>query len=245
MFTDLDRPPLLGPRGGRLLADDPHWRVAVVERTGSTNEDLVAAVRAGRAGPGDVLVAEHQQAGRGRAGRSWSSPPRAGLTVSVALGGKPTSWVPLLAGVAAARAVAEVTGVRPLLKWPNDLQVDGRKLAGVLAQVAAPEVVVVGVGLNVTTRREELPPGLAATSLVLEGAAVTDRRTLLIALLRALRRPWTAQDYRQLSATLGQQVAVQLPGGETVRGRADGLDDDGRLVVAGRAFGAGDVVHLR
>jgi BirA family biotin operon repressor/biotin-[acetyl-CoA-carboxylase] ligase len=174
----------------------------LVAETGSTNADVAAAARAGAA-EGLVVVAEHQVAGRGRAGRSWTSPSRAGLAVSLLLRpgasvpgrGWPAvperrwGWLPLLAGVALAGSVTRVTGLVVRLKWPNDLLVGAGKCAGILAEVAG-DAVVVGVGVNVSQRSGELPPvagpGLPATSLALAGAPTTDRGPLLAALLDEL-----------------------------------------------------------
>jgi len=106
---------------------------------------------------------------------------------------------------------------------------------------------VLGIGVNVTTRREELPHE-QATSLQLEGATVTDRDTLLKAVLRGLAGVLGDRDvasYRALCTTLGRQVRVDLPGGTSVEGVAEAVDEQGRLVVDGRAYAAGDVVHLR
>ena len=156
-----------------VVRTDSLWReVRVVEETGSTNADLLAAAREA-AREGVVLVAEAQTAGRGRMGRRWTSPPRAGLTFSVLLRpyGVPAAllgWVPLLAGCAVAAAVPAVTTVQPRLKWPNDVLVGEAKLAGILAERSG-SAVVVGIGINVFQRRPELPPGVAATSLRLEG----------------------------------------------------------------------------
>jgi BirA family biotin operon repressor/biotin-[acetyl-CoA-carboxylase] ligase len=209
VIAEPGRPPLSAAALRRaVLAESRLWTaLEVVEETGSTNADVAAAARAGAA-EGLVVVAEQQHAGRGRAGRHWSSPPRAGLTVSVLLrpGGSPTrwGWLPLLAGVALAEAVTTVAGVPATLKWPNDLLVgDGQggggawrsraggeyKCAGILAE-AGGEAVVVGVGLNVTLRAGELPEpapgGLPATSLALAGAYTTDRGALLGALLAGI-----------------------------------------------------------
>jgi BirA family biotin operon repressor/biotin-[acetyl-CoA-carboxylase] ligase len=222
------------------------WRVEVVPSTGSTNADVAARARAGEA-PGLVIVAEAQTAGRGRLDRSWVSPPRAGLTFSVLLSAPPSPWVPLLGGVAVVQGLAALD-VTAELKWPNDVQVGGRKLAGLLAEVVATpdgsSRVVLGVGLNVSTRAEELPVGRAATSLALLGAS-TDRLTILRALLRALAGPATPADYRDRCATLGAPVRLELPDGRYVEGRAEAVDDDGHLVVAGVAYAAADVIHLR
>jgi BirA family biotin operon repressor/biotin-[acetyl-CoA-carboxylase] ligase len=166
--------------------------------------------------------------------------------------------VPLLGGLAVATALAERAGLEARVKWPNDVLLDGRKVCGVLAELPAPGAVVLGIGLNVTTSAEELPPpapGQAPpTSLRLAGATTTDRDTVLRAVLRALRtgladlegEPDQARTaYRERCATLGQQVRLELPGATAVVGRAEQVDDAGRLVVDGTAYDAGDVVHLR
>lgn len=231
----------------------------VLGRTASTNAVVAERARAGEA-QGLVVVAEEQTAGRGRLDRSWVSPPRAGLTFSVLL--RPDlpadrwGWVPLLAGLAVAQAVREQAELDAVLKWPNDVLVDGKKVCGLLAEAVtgtgtaggtASGAVVVGIGLNVTTRQGELPHDQAG-SLLLAGASMTDRETLLKAVLRGLAgvlgdRSYPA--YRELCSTLGQQVRVDLPGGVNVEGLAEAVDEQGRLVVDGTAYAAGDVVHLR
>jgi BirA family biotin operon repressor/biotin-[acetyl-CoA-carboxylase] ligase len=249
-----------------VIAPGGLWReIRVVTETGSTNSDLLADARRGLA-EGAVLVAETQSAGRGRMGREWVAPPRAALTFSVLL--RPAAvpqarrgWVPLLAGVAVAGALRQDAGVDARLKWPNDVQVNGAKLAGILAEQAG-DAIVVGAGINVSTRRDELPVS-GATSLALEGAAVTDRGRLLAGVLRDLERwylAWVsragdaaesglAAEYRRLCVTLGRRVMVSLPGGRTMTGEADQIDDLGRLVVGSPEgpvpVSAGDVVHVR
>ena len=256
------------------------WRqISVAERTGSTNADLVDQARAG-APEGLVLVAEEQVAGRGRMGRAWVSPPRAALTFSVLLrpDGVPPArlgWLPLLAGVATAGALHQVSGLDVQLKWPNDVLVGPRKLAGILAE-ASGGAVVVGIGLNVSTVRDELPapgpsapgpgPGaLAATSLLLEGAVSLDRDLLLRRVLDELEHWYLAwrsaaspgdpagsglrSEYLRLCSTIGRDVRVELPAGQVIEGTAADVDADGRLVVSGpdgrAAVGAGDVRHVR
>lgn len=264
-WTDLDRPPLHEADLRRALEGAGGlWReVRVVPETGSSNADLVARAAEDE---GVVLVAEYQSAGRGRLDRTWTAPPRSGLFFSVLL--RPTDvpvarwgWLPLLAGVAAAEAVTRVSGVDVRLKWPNDLMVGERKLAGILAEQAG-DAVVLGIGLNVSLREDELPvPG--AISLALAGAATTDRGPLLRAVLRELEtlyRRWTAAGgdaqasglhpaYTAACATIGRPVRVQLPAGRFLLGTATGIDDDGRLLVDGpdgpETVGAGDVVHVR
>ena len=271
-WSDLDRPPLRGAALERaVLRPDGLWTsLRVVEETGSTNSDLVAEAARGAAA-GAVLVAEEQTAGRGRLERRWSAPARSGIFLSMLLrpDGVPKQrwgWLPLLVGVSAASALSQVSGVEVRLKWPNDLLVgvggEERKLGGILAELAG-DAVVVGIGLNVSLREDELPVP-AAGSLALAGAAVTDRETLLRALLRTfdeLYADWAgaAGDpeasglrvaYAAQCATLGRSVRVELPGGRELLGEAVAVDGDGRLVVrdgAGeeRAVGAGDVLHVR
>lgn len=267
-YADLDRPPLNpAALSGALVRDGALWReVRVVAETASTNADVVAAARAGAA-EGLVLVAESQTAGRGRLGRSWVGPPRSGLTFSILL--RPAvppatwGWVPLLAGVALAEAVAGHSAVPVRLKWPNDLLApDGRKLAGILAELVPPPpdaAVVVGVGLNVTTRAEELAGLPAATSLADQGAEVTDRASLLRAVLRSFASAYTAWQasggrpvaaYPALCGTIDAAVRLVLPGGAEVVGTATGVDADGRLEVRSadgtvRGYPAGDVEQLR
>jgi len=270
-WSDLDRPALdEAALAAALLRDSRLWhRLEVVQEIGSTNAELRAAA-AHDAPDGSVLVAEHQNTGRGRLDRVWTSPPRAGITVSFLV--RPDvpaarrGWLPLLTGVALAEAVGEVTGVRASLKWPNDLlALDGRKLAGILAEAVSspdrPGGVVVGVGLNVSTRADELPP--TGTSLAQVLGAPVDRAPVLLAFLRAVERrylAWTellgdpiasglASDYLAWCGTVGRDVVVDLPDGSVLEGRAEAVDWDGRLVVRtaeGTAeLASGDVRHVR
>ena len=255
----------------RAVRPDGLWReIEVVESTGSTNADLLA--RALRGEPeGAVLAAEEQRAGRGRMGRTWTSPPRAALTFSLLL--KPAvpparrGWLPLLTGVAVAAAVTRATGVETGLKWPNDLLAADAKLAGILAE-AAGDAVVVGIGLNVSTEPAEFPnprPGaLPAISLRAAGATALNREDILLAILDGFERWYRAWQqaggdpdrsglrpaYIRLSATIGRTVRAELPGGQALSGPAVGVDSDGRLLVllasgSEVAVAAGDVVHLR
>lgn len=250
---------LTGPRGP--------WRaVDVVEDTGSTNADLLARAAAGEDIAGAVLLAEHQTAGRGRHGRHWSAPARSQLSLSVGVAADtvPTSgwgWLTLATGVALADAIAEVSGLQVGLKWPNDVIGGDGKLAGILAEVAAPkQVIVVGLGLNVTMTADEAPDPVAV-SLAMLGAAVVDRNTLADKVLRHLASrvaAWRAaggaddalvSDYRRHSCTLGAQVRADIPGGQRVEGVAEAIDDTGRLVIntgdGTVTVAAGDVSRLR
>lgn len=241
----------------------PVWRhLDVVAETRSTNADLLA--RAARQDiDGAVLIAEHQTAGRGRQGRSWSGVPHAQIIMSVAVdvGTVPSrawGWLPLATGVAVVDAVDEV-GVAARLKWPNDVLAGPGKLAGILAEVAA-RTVVIGVGLNVSLRGADL--GVPdAVSLVDLGVDAPDRQHLVGRILAHLGRrveAWRAAhgadehllaDYRARSATFGQQVRAILPGGDEITGTARDVDDEGRLVIDDEGqtvtVSAGDVVHLR
>jgi BirA family transcriptional regulator, biotin operon repressor / biotin---[acetyl-CoA-carboxylase] ligase len=250
-----------------LLVPDGLWsEIVVTAETGSTNADVAAAARAGAA-EGLVVVADRQTAGRGRLDRQWTSPPRAGLAVSALLRPREVpisryAWLPLLAGVALVETVRRLGEVDAGLKWPNDVLMDERKCAGILAESVG-DAVVLGIGLNVSLREDELPTP-AATSLLLAGSACTDRDPLLRALLRTLAGwydRWSEvagdPDESGLSAayhlhclTLGRRVTVALPDGTALAGVASGVDGSGRLVVTGpdgasTAVAAGDVVHVR
>lgn len=245
----------------------PWTAIEVVRQTGSTNADLLGWAERGLQ-EGAILVAEEQTAGRGRLGRSWVSSPGTALTFSVLL--RPEKiplatrgWLPLLAGVATATAVRALTGLEASLKWPNDVLVNGRKLAGILAE-AADNAVVIGIGINVTAAPQDLPPGpggLSPTSLLAEGIAV-ERDVLLIEILRSMgqwyktlsanpdtERSGLLAQYQRMSATIGREVQVELPGGSLVSGVAAGITPDGHLLLeaggVAHPIAAGDVIHLR
>lgn len=252
-----------------LLGNGPVWTsIEVLPETPSTNAIVVERAREG-APQGVVVAAEHQTAGRGRLDRTWETPPRAALTVSVllrpeAVPAERWSWLPLLAGVAVVEGVAAAGGPRCLLKWPNDVLVDGRKVGGLLVErVDSQEgpAAVVGIGINVSQTRAELPVP-EASSLGLEGRA-PDRTLLLLRVLEELGRRYDAwsrgqgdpalgllEDYRERCATLGHRVEVHLPDGRVVEGVATAVSDDGSLVVDAGAEAplvvrAGDVLHVR
>ena len=263
-WTDLDRPPLAAARLNAALCRGGLWReIRVVEDTASTNADARVAADGGAA-EGLVVIAERQSGGRGRLDRQWESPARAGVLMSMLL--RPSvaparlPLLPLLTGVAVAEAVRAVAELPAMVKWPNDLLVDGRKLGGILVERTADGAVVVGVGVNVSTRAEELPVPTATSVQIAGGAA--DRESLVKEILRAFERRYVAfveaagaptsilPVYREVCETIGSQVTVQLPDGGSARGTAVGVDDGGMLVVRDgdgveRAWSAGDVVHVR
>lgn len=234
---------------------------------GSTNEVLVG--RASEAPHFAVIATTDQTAGRGRLGRSWVAPAGKSLAVSVLLrpaGASPDSlgWIPLLAGLAMTRAVSSVVSDHHVaLKWPNDVQVDGLKVSGLLAELAAGgSAVVVGAGLNLTMTEAELPTPVS-TSLTLVGAShdsIVD--AALAAYLSELSRLYTAfadagfdasrglrSEVSAACSSLGRDVRVELPGGADLFGVASSIDELGRLVVVDdgtpHAVAAGDVTHLR
>lgn len=244
-------------------------RVQVRERTGSTNADLVAAAASDPAGwPHlSVLLTTDQTGGRGRLDRSWTTPPDAALAVStvVRVPGLPVAsraWIPLVAGAAMTRAVAaQLPGHTVRLKWPNDVLVDGRKICGILAEVPPGDLdaVVVGTGVNTRMAAVDLPVTTATSFATLgvdadDDALLADYLAALDEQLRALVSSGAVAsgvhgEVEALCATVGMDVAVSLPDGSTLRGRAERLDADGRLVVASAAgetaVSAGDVVHVR
>jgi BirA family biotin operon repressor/biotin-[acetyl-CoA-carboxylase] ligase len=245
--------------------------VESVARTGSTNSDVLLRAAAGQA-EGLVLAAEEQTAGRGRMGREWLAPPHAALMFSLlvcpaAVPPSRRGWLPLLAGVAVATAIRDCAGAGATLKWPNDVLAApaAGKLAGILAE-ASGDAVVIGIGLNVSTRPDEFPPpgagSLPATSLLAACAAVLDRELILSAILAGFEHRYLAwreaggdpavirPEYLSMCSTLGRQVRVELPGGQALSGEAVDVDSDGRLVLASSgnsrvAVAAGDVVHVR
>jgi BirA family biotin operon repressor/biotin-[acetyl-CoA-carboxylase] ligase len=253
--------------------------LTVLPETGSTNDVLVAEASAGSLPDFSVVVTGSQTAGRGRLGRVWVAPPGASLAVSVLLrpvlpGGQPLEvshfgWLPLLAGMAMTRAVQTlVEPERVGLKWPNDVQVDGLKIAGLLAELLpAGDAVVMGAGLNLSLTREQLPTAVS-TSLALAGATLEGDEladAALSAYLTSLRALYTdfvrlgadplasgvGEQLAEMCTTIGQEVKVELPGAPDLLGTAVGIDGAGRLRVRRSSDGqvtavaAGDVTHLR
>lgn len=276
-FTDVTENNLdvLVLREQLVAPNGPYAALDVVDRTGSTNADLLAAAADG-AEDLTVLVAGAQTAGRGRRDRTWVSPPGSGVYLSVLV--RP-STVPaerlgslsLVAGLALMHVATETAGIEAVLKWPNDLLVgtERGKAAGILSEAVQDDAghgVVVGVGINVTTLpdgAEPGPGGLPPGSFADAGAKVVDRTELTASYLRAfqeLESVWRLNDgdlersgvitgYRDACGTIGQRVRAELPDG-AVTGVAVDVDGDGRLLVklddgTPKAISAGDIVHLR
>ena len=249
--------------------ESSYWRVSVVDITGSTQNDLTALIRNNQAREGDVLVTEYQSAGRGRLDRSFIAEPGSALLFSFFIipkvnpsGAKrELGWIPLLAGQALCAALQEAANpdspIEPLLKWPNDILINDRKVAGILTERIDSinrAGVVIGIGVNFFANREKLPAP-NATSLVIEGFRQPDREELLISFLIKMSeylKRWENGDssllaeYRDRSRTLGQAVTIELPTGEIIEGDAASIDHSGALLLKdGRKITVGDVVHLR
>ena len=217
--------------------------LVTLAETGSTNDDAMNAARAG-AEHGATFVAERQTSGRGRRGQRWSSPASENLTFSVLLrprfGPEQAGAFTLAAGLAVRDAAARATSSKVAIKWPNDLLVHGKKLAGILVesqlQLGKVCALVVGVGLNVHMR--QLPEEIAATatSLALEGAGALEREALLCDVLEELARRLEQYESDGLRALLPELLLYDALGGRRVRvdatsGIARGIDASGALLV--------------
>jgi len=254
-------PPVDVVRLAALLGAETMWgHIESVPCTGSTNADLMARIREGAA-QGLVRIADHQDAGRGRFDRTWTDVPGASVAVSVVVRpGRAVAewgWLSLLAGLSVVAGLREATGTdatRVGLKWPNDVQIDGLKICGVLSETDG-RGAVLGFGLNVGTSREELPVA-TATSLAVCGLT-TDKTAVVAAVLSCLQRYYSLWDaggdlrssYLDVSSTIGRTVRVMQVDG-MCEGVAVGIDDEGGLLVrvddgSVVGFSAGDVVHLR
>jgi BirA family biotin operon repressor/biotin-[acetyl-CoA-carboxylase] ligase len=262
------------PEKGYPRAAGVSPRLQVRERTASTNADVVRhVVDAPQEWPHlSLLLTIDQRAGRGRLDRTWVTPPGSALAVSVAVDvaaipAAARGWIPLIAGAAMTRAIgAQLAGSThsATLKWPNDVLIDGLKVCGILAEVVPghADTVVIGSGVNTRMPRADLPVE-TATSFAAEGLTCEDDRlladylTALDELLRALAAEGgdaaasgVLAQVEALCSTLAGDVAISLPDGQTLWGRAHRIDADGRLVVVQDAefesiVSAGDVVHVR
>jgi BirA family biotin operon repressor/biotin-[acetyl-CoA-carboxylase] ligase len=249
-----------------LVNADRLWTtIEVVAETGSTNADLAARARQGETA-GLVLATDHQVAGRGRLGRTWTAPAGSSIAMSVLL--RPErdpatwTWLPLLAGLAVADSLRAVAGVPAVLKWPNDVLVDDAKVCGILAErVDGPRepACVLGLGINVHLAADELPVPTATSLAVLRPGEPFVRAEIMATVLAALAllyHRWEggldaelAADYLARSSTMGRSVRVLTGDGSSVTGEAVGVDAEGRLRVRTptgvQTFAAGDVTHLR
>ena len=235
----------------------PYWRVSVVELTGSTQNDLLQLVESKNALDGQVIATEFQSNGRGRLDRTFQAPAQSALLFSFYI--KPrnqrSDWgfIPLIAGLSLVRAITTIDTVMNVsLKWPNDLIINEKKCAGIIAQTTN-EGIVIGIGLNVSMTPNELPVS-TATSLAIEGSTITDRNLLLSHLLNTFAELFEAweegsellDEYASASSTIGKKVRIELPGGENLEATVARISHTGELVLDdGRHVSAGDVIHLR
>ncbi len=241
----------------RLTADDIQARlkthvigseVLVFEQTSSTN-DVVAHMAASQRGEGLVVFAESQTKGRGRHGRAWASPRGKGLWFSVLLRPKiapaAAPRITVAASVAVARVMRKASGLDARIKWPNDVTVNGKKVAGILTELSAEgdriTSAILGIGIDVNCQAEDFPPDVSAlaTSLAAETGHAFERAALAADVLRALDECYAiAQadfdsiiaEWAQLCTTLGKQLVVTR-GEQRLEGHAQALDGDGALLL--------------
>jgi BirA family biotin operon repressor/biotin-[acetyl-CoA-carboxylase] ligase len=223
--------------------------VRVFEETTSTNDVVEKLARDG-VKEGVVVFAESQTKGRGRLGRKWMSPTHKGLWFSVLL--RPelrpqeTTQLTVASATALRRAIQTETGLKPEIKWPNDILIGGKKVAGILTELSA-EVdrvkhIILGIGIDVNLDAGEFPADLKkiATSLKIEAGETVSRAELATAILRELDKDYSrvcghffadvADEWEENCTTIGKSVAVQI-GERKIRGRAESLDDDGALLL--------------
>ncbi|MCU0782781.1 MAG: biotin--[acetyl-CoA-carboxylase] ligase [Verrucomicrobia bacterium] len=223
--------------------------IRVFEQTTSTNDVIEKLARDG-VKEGVVVFAESQTKGRGRLGRKWLSPGRSGLWFSVLLRPdlRPQETTQLMVAAVTAlwRAIHEETGLRAEIKWPNDLLLRGRKIAGILTELTAEldrvKYVILGIGVNVNLNPGDFSSDVRklATSLKIELGKPFSRPDLAVAILRELDRDYArvcagefaavADEWEEHCTTLGRQVAMQT-GDRRIRGRAESLGEDGALLL--------------
>ena len=223
--------------------------IRVFEETTSTN-DVIEKLARDNVKEGVVVFAESQTKGRGRLGRKWISPARKGLWFSVLLRPKlrpqETTQLTVAAATALLRAIREVTGITAEIKWPNDIVIRGRKVAGILTELNAEldcvKYVIIGIGVDVNLSAGDLPDDLRklATSLKIETGHIVDRAKLSVQILRELDKDYAricagkfeavADEWEQHCLTLGRRVVIHI-GDRKVCGRAEALDDDGALLL--------------
>jgi BirA family biotin operon repressor/biotin-[acetyl-CoA-carboxylase] ligase len=262
---DIEASPHLGYRllasPDLLHADDLYSRLGrtrvmgreihVFQETTSTN-DVAALLARGGAAEGAVVFAESQSKGRGRLGRVWISPAGKGLWFTVLL--RPdiapsgATQLTVAAATALTRAINLQTGIVPDIKWPNDILIRGRKVAGILTEMSAEldrvKELLLGIGMDVNLETGDFPASLRkmATSLKIETGQKVNRAELAVAILRELDRDYDlvrkgqfevlAEQWQERCSTLGCQVCIRV-GDRVIRGRAESLDDDGALLVRG------------
>lgn len=233
-----------------------YWRVSVVDLTASTQSDLAELVNSSVAKSGEVIAAEFQSNGRGRLDRTFEAPPQSALLFSFYIAPKRArsdwSFISFLAALAMREVITENLVENTSLKWPNDILIGDKKVAGLLAQQIG-DGVIIGIGLNVAMGADELPVP-TATSLALAGSNNLNRNLLLSGFLNRFAdifKEWDSgrdflEKYRQVSSTLGRQVRVEVLGRDSIEAEAVAISAQGALILSdGTEVNVGDVVHLR
>jgi BirA family transcriptional regulator, biotin operon repressor / biotin---[acetyl-CoA-carboxylase] ligase len=233
-----------------------YWRVSVVELTASTQSDLAELASAGRVTNGDVIAAEFQSLGRGRLDRSFEAPQGTALLFSLFLTPQRdrSEWgfISHLAALAMHEIISAYLSYEIKIKWPNDILIRDKKVAGLIAQIAG-EGIVIGIGLNVEMSSEELPVS-TATSLAIADSDQLDRNQILAHFLDLFASKFQEWDngrdftveYAEVSATLGRQVQIEVAGRDKRSGLAQSITSTGALMLSdGFEVNVGDVVHLR
>jgi BirA family biotin operon repressor/biotin-[acetyl-CoA-carboxylase] ligase len=233
-----------------------YWRVSVVELTASTQSDLAALANSSVAKAGDLIAAEFQSAGRGRLDRNFQAPAQSALLFSFYITPKRNreswSFISFLAAIAMHEVISKDKAEKISLKWPNDILIGEKKVAGLLAEQTN-EGLVIGIGVNVTMTQQELPVP-TATSLMISGCGNLDRNLLLGNFLnnfQELFRQWEEGEdfvgrYQHLSSTIGKKVRVEVSGRQPVESVAVAISSKGALILEdGFEVNVGDVVHLR
>lgn len=233
-----------------------YWRVSVVDLTASTQSDLAELVNSSVAKSGEVIAAEFQSNGRGRLDRTFEAPPQSALLFSFYIAPKRArsdwSFISFLAALAMREVITENLAENTSLKWPNDILIGDKKVAGLLAQQIG-NGVIIGIGLNVAMGADELPVP-TATSLALAGSSNLDRNLLLCGFLNRfieIFKEWDSggdflEKYRQVSSTLGRHVRVEVLGRDSIEAKAVSITAQGALILSdGTEVNVGDVVHLR
>ncbi|MBC7765824.1 MAG: biotin--[acetyl-CoA-carboxylase] ligase [Hyphomonadaceae bacterium] len=235
----------------RIASYGDAWtaHIKVFDTVTSTNVVAKALAQKG-CEEGTIILAEQQTAGKGRLGRAWSSPAQQGIWMTVVL--RPqfppqhATGITLLAALAVRRAIASVCGISPTIKWPNDVMLSGGKVCGILTEMHAEmeqiDYVLVGIGINVNTQKEEFPSCLQdiASSILIETGKKIGRNTLIARILHEMKSLYVAYEgqldaallaeYYTHSNTIGRRIRVSQVGGEII-GTADGMDSRGALLV--------------
>ena len=233
-----------------------YWRVSVVDLTASTQSDLAELVNSSVAKSGEVIAAEFQSNGRGRLDRTFEAPPQSALLFSFYIAPQRArsdwSFISFLAALAMREVITENLAENITLKWPNDILIGEKKVAGLLAQISN-DGIIIGLGINVAMTIEELPVE-TATSLAISGSKQLDRNLILSKFLNVFADNFANWEdgadfldrYSQVCATLGRQVQIEVTGRTNRIGIAQSINEFGALVLAdGFEVNVGDVVHLR